>query len=69
MTNFGDNGPAYRVVVNSEEQYSLWYASRAVPAGWRPEGTEGSREDCLARIGEVWQDLRPLSVRTAGAPQ
>ncbi|GAB2738326.1 MbtH family protein [Amycolatopsis magusensis] len=67
MTHPGDNGPRYRVVVNSEEQYSLWPVRRELPAGWRAEGTEGSREECLARIGEVWQDLRPLSVRTAGA--
>ncbi|MDG5801166.1 MbtH family NRPS accessory protein [Streptomyces ossamyceticus] len=53
----------YRVVHNDEQQYSLWWTDRALPAGWYPEGTEGSREECLARIGEVWTDMRPLSLR------
>ncbi|MFJ3877349.1 MbtH family protein [Streptomyces sp. NPDC090077] len=53
----------YRVVLNDEEQYSLWWAERALPAGWTAEGTEGTREECLARITEVWTDLRPASLR------
>jgi len=59
--------PDCQVVVNGEEQYSLWPARRPLPDGWRAEGTAGTREECLARIGEVWTDLRPLSVRTGGA--
>ncbi|MBE1491978.1 MbtH family protein [Plantactinospora soyae] len=53
----------YRVVRNDEEQYSIWPADRDLPAGWHAEGTEGLRADCLARIGEVWTDMRPLSLR------
>jgi MbtH protein len=53
----------YRVVMNHEEQYSIWPAGRDLPAGWRDEGTSGSREVCLAHIDEVWTDLRPLSLR------
>ncbi|MEU9038882.1 MbtH family NRPS accessory protein [Streptomyces sp. NPDC048352] len=53
----------YRVVLNDEEQYSIWWAGRELPAGWRAEGTEGTREECLARISEVWTDLRPASLR------
>ncbi|MDN3054998.1 MbtH family NRPS accessory protein [Streptomyces hygroscopicus] len=53
----------HRVVRNDEEQYSIWWADRALPEGWHPEGTEGSREQCLARIEEVWTDMRPLSLR------
>ncbi|MET8743827.1 MbtH family NRPS accessory protein [Streptomyces sp. NPDC004728] len=53
----------YRVVLNDEEQYSIWWADRALPAGWHAEGTEGTREECLARITEIWTDLRPLSLR------
>ncbi|MET7854392.1 MbtH family NRPS accessory protein [Streptomyces avermitilis] len=56
-------GPVQRVVFNDEEQYSLWPAGRDLPAGWHAEGTEGSREECLARIAEVWTDMRPLSLR------
>ncbi|MER7111551.1 MbtH family protein [Streptomyces sp. NPDC000229] len=54
---------AYRVVVNEEEQYSIWWADRPLPAGWHAEGTEGSREVCLAHIDTVWTDMRPLSLR------
>lgn len=53
----------YRVVLNDEEQYSIWWADRDMPAGWHAEGSEGTREECLARIGEVWTDMRPLSLR------
>ncbi|MGK4582320.1 MbtH family protein [Kitasatospora sp. HPMI-4] len=56
----------YLVVLNDEEQYSIWQAARALPAGWHAEGTQGTREECLARIGEIWTDMRPLSLRTAG---
>ncbi len=61
----------YLVVVNDEEQYSIWLADRPVPAGWRAVGKKGRKEECLAYIDEVWTDMRPLSVRrameTAGA--
>ncbi|MFC7886041.1 MbtH family protein [Streptomyces sp. NPDC057376] len=53
----------YRVVRNDEEQYSIWDAARELPDGWQAEGTEGSRQDCLQRIEEVWTDLRPASLR------
>ncbi|MEV6946665.1 MbtH family NRPS accessory protein [Streptomyces sp. NPDC051172] len=53
----------YSVVVNEEEQYSIWLLDRPVPAGWRREGTTGSRSDCLAHIEEIWTDMRPLSLR------
>ncbi|MEU7971547.1 MbtH family NRPS accessory protein [Micromonospora sp. NPDC049089] len=54
---------SYRVVLNDEEQYSVWWTDRDLPAGWRAEGTEGSRDECLARIDEIWTDMRPLSLR------
>jgi MbtH protein len=50
-------------LVNDEEQYSLWPAARPVPDGWRPSGEPGSREACLARISELWVDMRPRSLR------
>ncbi|MFD7628164.1 MbtH family protein [Streptomyces sp. NPDC059851] len=56
----------YRIVLNDEEQYSLWWTGRELPAGWRAEGTEGTegtREECLAKITELWTDLRPASLR------
>ena len=53
------------VVVNDEEQYSIWPAGRDLPAGWHPVGVEGTREECLAHIAEVWTDITPRSVRVA----
>ncbi|HEX6343062.1 MbtH family protein [Umezawaea sp.] len=57
--------PEYDVVVNDEEQYSIWAVGRAVPAGWRTVGVTGSREACLEHIEEVWTDMRPRSLRVA----
>ncbi|WCN83903.1 MbtH family protein [Micromonospora sp. LH3U1] len=54
---------SYRVVLNDEEQYSVWWTDRDLPAGWRAEGTEGTRDECLAHIDEIWTDMRPLSLR------
>jgi MbtH protein len=53
----------YKVVVNHEEQYSIWPADRPNPAGWRDAGTDGSKQACLAWIKEAWTDMRPLSIR------
>lgn len=53
----------YKVVVNHEEQYSLWPADRENAPGWRDGGKAGTREECLAYIKEVWTDMRPLSLR------
>ncbi|MER7757772.1 MbtH family NRPS accessory protein [Kitasatospora sp. NPDC097643] len=63
MTENPSDEPTYLVVLNDEEQYSIWWADRRLPDGWRPEGTEGTKAECLARIDEVWTDLRPLSLR------
>ena len=52
-----------RVVVNHEEQYSIWWDDRDLPPGWTATGFEGSREECLSHIDEVWTDMRPLSAR------
>ena len=53
----------YAVVVNDEEQYSIWPAERDLPAGWRRDGFTGTEEECLAYIDEVWTDMRPASLR------
>lgn len=55
----------YRVVVNHEEQYSIWPAYRDTPSGWRDGGQTGRKAQCLAYITEVWTDMRPLSLRKA----
>ncbi|MFF8878224.1 AMP-binding protein [Streptomyces flaveolus] len=56
-------GARWCVVLNGEGQYSLWWADRELPAGWRAEGTSGTRERCLARVQEVWTDPRPAGLR------
>jgi len=53
----------YRVVMNHEEQYSIWPAEREIPSGWRGVGRSGTKAECLAYIKEAWTDMRPLSVR------
>jgi len=57
----------YVVVMNDETQYSIWFADRELPAGWRQGGPRGTREECLRYIEEAWTDLTPASVRVAGA--
>jgi len=58
-----DDTSTFTVVVNHEEQYSIWLSHRPLPPGWRDGGKTGSKEDCLSYIKEVWTDMRPLSVR------
>lgn len=58
-----DGSARFAVVLNHEEQYSVWPQEWDLPAGWRAEGYTGSKADCLAHIDEVWTDMRPLSVR------
>ncbi len=53
----------YKVVVNHEEQYSIWPVDLENPLGWKDVGMIGPKEDCLAYIGRIWTDLRPLSLR------
>lgn len=53
----------YNVVMNKEEQYSIWFADREPPAGWHTAGYSGTEAECLAHIEEVWTDMRPASLR------
>jgi MbtH protein len=57
----------YRVVVNHEEQYSIWPDYKPLPAGWRDAGKLGTKDECLSYIKSVWTDLRPLSLQQAMA--
>lgn len=54
---------SYKVVVNHEEQYSIWFADRELPPGWREVGKQGTKSECLDYIEQVWTDMRPLSLR------
>lgn len=58
-----EDDTVYKVVVNHEEQYSIWPAHRELPLGWSVVGKEGKKDECLAHIKEVWTDMRPLSLR------
>ncbi len=58
-----DDDRIYAVVINQEEQYSIWPQVRDVPAGWKPVGKTGTKQQCLDYIEEVWTDMRPLSLR------
>jgi MbtH protein len=53
----------YKVVVNHEDQYSIWPAGRDNALGWRDAGSSGSKQECLDYIKGVWTDMRPLSLR------
>ena len=68
----GADSRRYKVVVNDEEQYSIWPAERAIPDGWHDTGKAGLKDECLEYVEEVWTDMRPLSLRRqmdrAGAP-
>lgn len=55
--------PQYVVVVNLEEQYSVWPVGKQIPEGWRATGASGDKQECLNHIAEVWTDMRPLSLR------
>lgn len=54
---------SYTVVVNDEEQYSIWRADRDLPGGWRSVGVTDRKDACLEHIERVWTDMRPLSLR------
>ena len=58
-----DDTTIYKVVINHEEQYSIWPAERENALGWNDAGKTGSRAECLTYINEVWTDMRPLSLR------
>ena len=61
--NWDKADSGFVVVVNHEEQYSIWPDYKAIPDGWRTVGKSGLKAECLAYIDEVWTDMRPLSLR------
>jgi MbtH protein len=58
-----DDTRTYLVVMNAEEQYSVWPLDKQIPPGWNAVGKQGRKADCLQYIEEVWTDMRPLSLR------
>jgi MbtH protein len=63
MSEEREDNTIYKVVVNHEEQYSIWPADRENALGWRDASKSGTKEECLAYIKDVWTDMRPLSLR------
>jgi MbtH protein len=61
--NEQEDTTVYKVVVNHEQQYSIYPADRANPLGWNDAGKTGPKAECLAYVREVWTDMRPLSLR------
>lgn len=53
----------YRVVVNHEEQYSIWPIDKEIPLGWKDTGKSGNKAECGEYVKQVWTDMRPLSLR------
>jgi uncharacterized protein YbdZ (MbtH family) len=53
----------YKVIMNHEEQYSIWLDYKEIPLGWKHVGKTGPKAECLAYIKDVWTDMRPLSLR------
>lgn len=62
---FDDENTIFKVVLNHEEQYSIWPKNMDLPLGWKEDGTEGVKQVCLQHIEKVWTDMRPLSLRQA----
>jgi MbtH protein len=63
MRDEEEDNTIYKVVLNHEQQYSIWPADRENPLGWDAAGKSGPKQECLAYIKEVWTDMRPLSLR------
>jgi MbtH protein len=63
MNDDEEDRTIYKVVVNHEEQYSIWPAHRDNPLGWNDVGKSGLKKECLEHIKQVWTDMRPLSLR------
>lgn len=63
--SWDDENAEFEVVMNHEEQYSIWPSYKAVPDGWKAVGKKGLKAECLAWIEEHWTDMRPASLRKA----
>lgn len=57
------NEDQFKVLINEEEQYSLWPSYLKIPGGWKDSGQEGPKDECLEYVRENWTDMRPLSLR------
>jgi len=65
--SFDSESTIFQVVINHEEQYSIWPSYKPIPQGWKAIGVEGDKASCLAHIREAWTDMRPKSLQDAMA--
>jgi len=65
VSDQSEDARTYTVLINAEEQYSLWLQELAIPDGWRGTGKVGTKQECLDYVRSVWTDMRPLSLRRA----
>ncbi|OBR47791.1 MbtH family protein [Paraburkholderia tropica] len=63
--SWDDENAEFEVVINEEEQYSIWPSYKPIPGGWRTVGKKDKKAECLAYIEEHWTDMRPASLRRA----
>ncbi|PAY00813.1 MbtH family protein [Pseudoalteromonas sp. HM-SA03] len=63
--SFDNENSTFKVLINHEEQYSLWPSYKSIPGGWHEVGCEGDKQTCLDYINQHWTDMRPLSLRQA----
>ncbi len=63
MAHEADPQKQFIVLINAEEQYSLWPHGKEVPQGWQAVGKQGTRSECCDYVDTVWTDMRPLSLR------
>lgn len=66
---FDDESIPFQIIINHEEQYSIWPSGKSIPSGWREVGFSATKAECLAHIDAVWTDMRPLSLRLSMAEQ
>jgi MbtH protein len=65
MNGLTIDGDIFKVLVNTEGQYSLWPAKKPAPEGWHETSFTGSKADCAVYVDENWKDMRPLSLQKA----
>jgi len=58
-----EDNEKYICLINEEEQYSIWFAWKEIPLGWKQVGLKGSKEEVLKYVKEVWTDMRPKSLK------
>jgi MbtH protein len=63
IMSFDDDSARFNVVVNKEEQYSIWPEGKELPAGWHTVGFAGTKSECTTHIDKIWTDMRPRSLR------